>query len=130
MEESHNIINGIIIYIVIPLVGLICYFLLKKRMVTANIIEPPVWSMFVVFFTYGGLLTLILTVFFWEWSGGASIGVFYLLFLAPIAMVLIAYKQYKKRKTSIYHKWMFYLGTSYFVIAPLTFLILFHFSKN
>ncbi len=88
-------------------------------MVSDNTIIDTVqlWSMFMIFFTYGGLLTLMLTVFFWEWSGGASIGGFYLLFLAPIIMLLIAYKQYKKRKTSIYHKWMFYLGTSYFIIV-------------
>jgi hypothetical protein len=130
MKEFHDIIIGIVVYIIVPFLGLAYYLFLRKRMINDNIIQPPIWSMFIMFFTYGGLLTLIFTVFFWEWSAGASIGVFYLLFLAPILMLLIAYKQYKKRKTSIYHKWMFYLGTSYFIIAPLVFIIALRFSKN
>jgi len=99
-------------------------------MIKSKIVEAPKWTMFAVFFSYGGLLTLTLTVFYWEWSGPASLGVFYLMFLAPIIMLLCAYKQYKIRAISNYHKWLFYFSMGYFILAPLTFFIVFHFSKN
>jgi len=130
MKESYNIISPLFIYIVVPIVGVVFYLMLRKRMISKDVVNPPIREMFIIFFTYGGLLTLILTTFFWEWSGLASLGAFYLIIFAPIAMLIVAYRQYKKRKTSIYHRWMFYLGALYFIISPLTFLILYHFSKN
>ena len=94
------------------------FFKLKKKMIKSDIPNPPIWEMFMMFFTYGGLLTLLLTAFFWYWSGAASLGIFYLIFIAPIIMLIIAYRLYYKMKTSIYHEWMFYLGIVYFVVAP------------
>jgi len=130
MKEPYNTISPLLIYVIVPIVGVIIYLILRRRMIFKSVIKPPIWEMFIIFFTYGGLLTLILTVFFWEWSGLSSLGVFYLIFLAPVAMFIVAYRQYKKRKTSIYNLWMFYLGALYFIIFPRTFLILYHFSKN
>lgn len=130
MKESYNIISPLLIYIVVLIVGVVFYLMLRKRIISKGVVNPPIGEMFIIFFTYGGLLTLILTVFFGEWSGLASLGAFYLIILAPIVMLIVAYRQYKKRKTSIYHQWMFYLGLFYFIISPLIFLILYHFSKS
>jgi hypothetical protein len=44
-----------------------------------------------LFFAYGGILEILLTVAFWEWSGAASIGFFFLLGLClPAAILSVA----------------------------------------
>jgi hypothetical protein len=97
-------------------------------MTLKRIPEPPVAEIFMLFFTYGGLLMVVYTSFFWEWSGAASLGAFYLILGAPIIMTIIAYKQFRKRNISKYHKWTSNLAMGYFLISPLVFLILYHFS--
>ena len=70
-----------------------------------KISNPPTMELFAVFATYGGLVLVVLTTFFWKWSGMASLGMFYLILGAPIVMGVIAYRQYKTRQKSKYHKW-------------------------
>jgi len=130
MKELHSLVVPFVIYFVIPLIGLVSYINLRKRIVKRELSNPPTADMFWIFFTYGGLLTVILTSLFWKWSGMASLGFLYLILLAPVVMAIISYRQYKNRKTSIFHQWMLYLGVLYFVIAPLSFFLLFYFSKD
>ena len=130
MKETYNIITPLVIYLLIPLAGVIYYLTLNKRMKVQKITDPPMIAMFIIFFTYGGLLTLILTSFFGGWSGMASLGMFYLIFLAPIAMIIIGVASHKKRDLSIYHRRMYNFSSLYFLIAPVAFFILFHYAKN
>ena len=130
MTEAYSIATPIAIYILTPPIGLLYYLSIRKKMIKADVAEFGLFEMFILFATYGGLLTLVLTTFFWEWSGMASLGCFYLILIAPILMLIIAVRNYKKRKTSIYSEWIFYLAISYYIITPLTLIILFHFSKN
>jgi hypothetical protein len=78
-----------------------------------------------LFATYGGLLIVTITAILWQWSGLASLGSLYLVFVVPFIMVFLAYRMKKNKMISIYHELIYYLSTSYFIIAPLTFLILF-----
>ena len=48
--------------------------------------------LFILFFTYGGWLMVILTGLFWYWSGMASLGVVFLIFVAPFILGFQAYK--------------------------------------
>jgi hypothetical protein len=95
-----------------------------------DIQNAPVIELFVIFATYGGLLLVSLTALIWKWSGMASLGTFYLILGAPIAMGIISYRLRKTKKTSKYHKWTYLLGILYFVIAPVLFLILYLVIEN
>ena len=118
-------IKGIIIHFVIPLLGVLLYILLLRTIRIEKIKTPPTIGFFLIFATYGGLLLVILTSFFWEWSGMASLGTFYLILGAPIVMGIIAYKNHKNKLLSKYHMWAYKLGLLYFVLTPLTFLLLY-----
>jgi hypothetical protein len=82
-------------------------------------------DLFIIFATYGGLLLVLLTTLVLQWSGMASLGTFYLILIAPIVMVIIAYRQYVNRRLSKYHILTFQLALSYFAVAPVIFLFLF-----
>ncbi|MBN2165604.1 MAG: hypothetical protein JW717_04955 [Marinilabiliaceae bacterium] len=86
--------------------------------------KAPIIELFVSFFTFGGLLTAILTEIFWEWSGLASLGSFYLVFIAPFIMAYIGFRVRKLKKQSGYFKWIFYSSLSYAIIIPLTIIVI------
>jgi len=89
-------------------------------MIKADIQNPPILDLSFIFVTYGGLLIVTLTGFFWEWSGAATFGSIYLIFVAPIVMGTIAYRNYKQRQESKFHSGTFELAILYFIIAPMT----------
>lgn len=128
--ELKKIIIGLLIHLVVPLVGLLCFINLKRKMKNENIEKSLIFQLLIIFATYGGLLIILLTTLFWEWSGLASLGTFYLVFCAPLLMVLIAQKQRKVKINSKYNKLIYYSGILYFIIAPLMFTILFLIIKN
>jgi hypothetical protein len=113
-----EIITALIIHLFIPLAGLIYFISLVRRMKKENISDPPTVELFIIFSTYGGLLLVVLTTLFWEWSGMASLGTFYLLIGAPIVMGIIAYRQRATFERSMYHKWSYHAALLYFAIAP------------
>lgn len=114
----------IFIYILIPLFFLLIYILMGIKMKKELQNKAPLLEWFLVFVNYGGLLLFTLTMLYWVWSGLASVGTFYLIIGAPVVMGIIAYRQRKKRKESVYHRSLFYVALSYFVIAPLVIIIL------
>ena len=122
--DIKQLIIAIIILFIVPLLGLLFFLRLRKRILNMKIIHPPILAIFTIFITYGGLLLVALTTFFMEWSGAASLGTFYLIFGAPIAMSFIAYKNYKYRQISKYHKLTYSLALFYFVLATLTLLMI------
>jgi len=125
-----SLLLPIIIYFIIPLLGVGIFIWLMKKMSNEKVISRPVLSLFIIFATYGGLLLMVLTTYFWEWSGMASLGMAYLIFIAPLLMIIIAIFQYKLRTLSGYHLWTFRLSILYFVIATITLAILFYTSKS
>ena len=114
-----EIIIALTIHLIIPLVGFLYFQKLKRQMIVENVVAPPTRELFVLFATYGGLLLVILTSFFWYWSGMASLGTFYLILGAPIVTGLIAYKYRQTKMSSRYHKWTYILGLIYFPILLL-----------
>lgn len=81
--------------------------------------NPPIIEVFFIFATYGGLLLVVLTTFFWKWSGMASLGVIYLMIVAPVLMGIITFRHSKRKNDSIYHKWIYKFASFYFLIAPI-----------
>ena|SRR5687768_8213002 len=84
--------------------------------------NPPVLELFILFATYGGMLLVILTALFWEWSAMASLGTFYLVLIAPVAVGSLAWWYRTRRKESKYHRLTFDLSVGYFAALPLLFL--------
>ena len=113
-----EIIIALIIHLIIPAIGVFLFLKLIIKMKSDSIINPPIREFFIIFATYGGLLLVMLTSIFWKWSGLATLGTFYLILGAPILLGFIAYQQFKKRKVSKYHDWVFQISVLYYVIVP------------
>ena len=128
--SPKEIIIALTIHLILPLTGLLYFLRLKKQLKKENIPNAPTTELFIIFSTYGGLLIVVLTTLFWQWSGMASLGFFYLILGAPIVMGLIAYRHKQTKTISKYHYWTYLSGLLYFAIAPVTFGILLLFSKG
>ena len=118
-----EIVIALAIYFIIPLTGLLFFLQLKKRMKRENVQNRPTVELFIIFATYGGLILVVLIELFWYWSGMASLGIFYLIFGAPIVMGIIAYRHRHTRTISKYHKWTYILGVAYFIVPVLIFIL-------
>jgi hypothetical protein len=103
----------IAIYIFLPILGIAGYWILVQWMRRAGVPLPPVIPFFVLFFTLGGWLQVLLTALLWEWSGLASMGVLYLLVIAPILTLAIARQLRSRRRFSNFHRWAFFLNIAY-----------------
>jgi hypothetical protein len=109
-----------LIYLVVPLAGVALFLQLKRRMRDAEIEEPPTLLLFILFATYGGLIVAILTALFWYWSGMATLGLAYLLLVAPVVTLALAVVLYRRRRLSSYHAGAFWLSAGY---VPALFLL-------
>jgi hypothetical protein len=97
-------LKAVLIHLVVPGAGVLFYLSIVRKMLDQRIKDPPVLSLFVIFATWGSLLILILTRFFWLWSGMATLGLAYLVILAPIVMGIITVRIYLDRELSRFHK--------------------------
>jgi len=105
----------IFIYFILPLTGLAVYIKLAMKMQWETD-DPPYFSMFFLFYLYGGIFVMILTSLFWKVSGMVSILAFFLMLAGPVISIIIAVCNIKKKNDSIYHKWIFYSAVFYTVI--------------
>jgi hypothetical protein len=76
---------------------------------------PRHW-IFLACLSYAGWTCVILTELFWYWSGMASIGVAYLMLVAPVVMLFLAFRLYKQRNQSEFHFCMFWACAGYILI--------------
>lgn len=106
-------VRGILINFLVPLVGLSVFLSVRDRMREKEIERPPVVPFFIIFATYGGVLMVVLTDLFWYWSGMASLGAAYLMFLAPFLMTALAIILYNQRRISRYHHIAFIASVVY-----------------
>ena len=58
---------------------------------------------FLIHVFYGGLLLIVLTALFWEWSGMASLGFFACVFLGPVILLFQAWWLRKRMRESRFH---------------------------
>jgi hypothetical protein len=94
---------SILIHAVVPISGLGLYLRLRERMIEAQITDAPIAPLFILFATYGGWLLVGLTFLLWYWSGMATLGLAYLIFIAPVVMLALAVRLYKQRNLSSFH---------------------------
>ena len=71
-----------------------------RKMSAARIDSPPTVPFFVLFFTLGGWVLVLLTAWLWEWSGLASLGMIYLLLVAPVLTGVMPWKLRSQRTLS------------------------------
>lgn len=121
MEEVMTAFAILFIHFTFPVLGIILYFMLLKRMKREGVEHRPVWSLFILFATYGAILTIVLTAVFWRWSGILSLLIIYLILFAPLIIGLIAYRNYNRRMLSVYHKYTFIAAVAYY---PAIFVLL------
>lgn len=105
--------KGIVIHIVVPLVGVAFFLALCFRMRKARIPSPPFVPWFIIFFSVGGWLLIALTVFFWKWSGLASIGFVFLVLVVPWITAGAAWRLRGRRLISSFHRFAFLGGVTY-----------------
>jgi hypothetical protein len=111
-----------LIHIVIPALGLLLYYKLQDQMKKRGISAPPNKILFIIFVTYGGWLIVLLTTLFWHWSGAATIGLAYLVFLAPIVMLILTIHMFKQRGVSAFHLGAF-IASAVYILIPIGILI-------
>ena len=87
-----NLLTPLSIYVLTSILGLLVYFALIRTMRSTKVVSAPELPFFILFFTSGGWLLVLLTVWFWEWSGLASIGMLYLILIAPVLTALMAWR--------------------------------------
>ena len=116
------LLTALFIYGVTPFLGMAAYALLLQKMSILKIDSPPTISFFILFFTLGGWLLVILTAWLWEWSGMASLGMLYLLLVAPVLTSVMFWKLRSQRTLSRFHQCAFYLSGAYtcFAIVAIT----------
>jgi hypothetical protein len=99
-----EIIIAVTIHLLVPLIGLVVFLLLCRRMSRRKIPSPPYYTYFTLFAAFGGWLLVLLTGLFWEWSGMASLGVFSLTLVFPIVTAFQSEGLRYSRKVSLYHQ--------------------------
>lgn len=112
----------IIIYFLVPIIGLALFFYTNKNLKPRSKKELFTLKLLIAFGCMGGLTLVLLTLLFWELSGLASVGIAFLIFIAPILMALIGYDSYNKREDKA-ENILFKLSVSYFALLPLILLI-------
>jgi hypothetical protein len=110
---SAQIATAVAIHLGVPLLGVAVFLALCSRMRRAAIPAPPFVAWFILFFTVGGWLLVALTALFWEWSGMASLGVFFLVLVAPWLTAASAWELRGSRAVSAFHRWAFFGSAGY-----------------
>jgi hypothetical protein len=108
-----KVIAAVGVNLVVPLLGVIAFGLLCRRMRLAQIPSPPFVAYFVLFATFGGWLMVLLTALFWEWSGMASLGFFYLVLVSPFVMAALGLSLHSRRALSGFHHSAFFASICY-----------------
>lgn len=114
-----------IIYVLVPLIGIVGYVLLVKKMLKEEIPEPPIDGYFLLFGIYGVLLILMLTAFFWYYSGMAFLGGLAAIVIGPIISGVLAYRSYRQKGYSLYHFYLHWLSIVYLFVTALIILLVF-----
>jgi hypothetical protein len=117
-----KIIAEVGVNLVTPFLGVVAFVLLCRWMWRARIESPPFLSWFILFATFGGWLMILLTALFWEWSGMASLGFFYLVLVAPFVTAALAWSLHRRRALSGFHRSAFVASISYSGLVLATFL--------
>lgn len=99
-----DIFMVVFIHLILPVAGIVVYIRLLRKMRKEQIPNIPKGALFLLFFVYGGILMEILTGLFWVQSGMSSLGLVFLIFIAPVICGIIAWQQRNNIGVSKYHR--------------------------
>ena len=86
-----EVFTALFIHLRVPLAGILAYGLLCRKLLQQGAPIDFLGQLFIIFFCWGGLLIVTLTSLFWQWSGMASLGFGFLLFIAPFVVGGVAF---------------------------------------
>jgi hypothetical protein len=118
-----NLASAVIIHIIVPIVGIVLFRWLKTQMYQTQQLVVSDLELALVLISYGGWVMVVLTKLFWYWSGAASLSLFYLLFIAPIIMLYLAWRLFRRRNQSSIHTGYFVACAGY-ILVPVSALII------
>jgi hypothetical protein len=107
------------IYILVPIIGVLAFWVLIRKMRSNGVVSPPEFPFFILFFTFGGWLEVLLTAWLWEWSGLASIGMLYLILIAPVITAVMSWRLRSTLSVSAFHRWAFFVSGAYTCVVVL-----------
>ena len=113
---SSEIITAISIHLLVPVAGVVAYLALCRRLFVAGASPMFLAQLFLLFVCYGGVLLVVLTSLFWNWSGMASLGVFFLVLVAPILLLPVLLSLWKQKNHSFAHRIAFRACAGYYVL--------------
>lgn len=105
-----------IIYVCVPIAGVLVYLVICQRLYAAGASWLFLGQLFFLFFCYGGTLLVLLTILFWEWSGAATLGAAFLVFVAPIGLLPVMGDLWRRRESSRAHLIAFRACVGYYLL--------------
>jgi hypothetical protein len=87
--NASELIPGLFIHLVVPLAGLIWYVKLCRQLRKQGAPTGLSKQLFIIFLCWGGVLLELLTAMLWQWSGLAAVGMFFLVFVAPVLLFFV-----------------------------------------
>jgi hypothetical protein len=86
--NPSELIPALFIHLVVPLAGLIWYVKLSRNLRKRGAPAGLSKQLFIIFLCWGGVVLEALTAVFWQWSGLAAVGTFFLIIVAPVVLFL------------------------------------------
>jgi hypothetical protein len=111
-----EIITSISIHLLVPAAGLVAYLILRQRLLATGASPIFLAQLFLLFVCYGGVLLVLLTSLFWQWSGMASLGAFFLILAAPVLLFPVLLSLWKQKSHSSAHRVAFRACAGYYVL--------------
>lgn len=122
----NELLLAFCIYILLPAAGLTTFVVVDRRIRHARQGRLLEAAYFTLFLALGGWLLVGLTSAFLSWSGMASLGMFYLLLIAPFISAIMAWKL-RGRKQGLLHSLAFWGHLALSTTIVLTGSFLFNF---
>lgn len=120
-----NIASLAFIYLIIPLIGLLLFLRLAFRWHSQGAEQFTLIELFVLFASYGVLLLIVLITLFLNWSGMTTLGMAYLILIAPFLMWQIARRNKAQINASGRDRILYRSAKLYFFITPAIIALLF-----
>lgn len=114
--NSSEALTAVSIHLLIPAAGLVAYLVLCRRLLAVRASRVFPAQIFLLFVCYGGVVLVLLTSLFWQWSGMASLGVFFLLLAAPVLLFPVLLSLWKQKNQSSAHRAAFRACAGYYIL--------------
>ena len=127
--KGPEVAAAVLIHLAVPLAGVAWYVSLWKRLRGQGASAVFLHQLLLIFFCWGGLLLVVLTALFGQWSGLASAGAAFLITLAPLSLAIVAVSLFRSEQRSPAQRTALRACLSYFA-ALLVLLTFMHFIPN